>query len=51
MKEQLNTFAVCHITRFRRPRQAILLLKLATSNKNNNKYYRYYNNSKKITIM
>ena len=41
MKEQLNAFVVYHNTCFRRTRQVIHLLKLATSNKNNNNYYYY----------
>ena len=41
MKEQLNTFAVCHKSCFRGTRQIINLLKSATSNindENNNNY-------------
>ena len=54
MTEQLNAFAVCHNTCFRRTRQVSNLLKSAISNKNNGnnnyKYYYYYN-SNKITIV
>ena len=48
MKEQLNAYAVCHNTCFRRTRQVNNLLKSATSNKNNennDKSSNYNNNN------